>query len=100
MELNGLGRELDELDLAGKHRAVTGVLASHPEGRDVHINNASITFHGAEMLVDSQIRLNVGCRYGLIGPNGCGWCLMLNLSGGDFTLERRFPVVTSSVFER
>ena len=72
LELNGIGRELDELDLAGKHRAVTGVLASHAQGRDVDIINASITFHGTEMLVDTQIKLNIGNRYGLIGPNGCG----------------------------
>ena len=71
-QLEGIGRELDELDLAGKHRAVTGVLASHPEGRDVHIINASITFHGVEMLVDTMLKLNMGSRYGLIGPNGSG----------------------------
>ncbi len=70
--VNGIARELDELDLQAKNRAVTGVLASHPDSRDVHIMNLSITFHGAEMLVDTNLNLNVGCRYGLIGPNGCG----------------------------
>ena len=64
--------EVDDLHLAAKYRAVTGVLASHPEGRDVHINAASITFHGAELLVDSRIELNTGRRYGLLGLNGCG----------------------------
>ncbi len=72
--VNGIAKELDDLDLQAKNRAVTGVLASHPDSRDTHIMNLSITFHGAEMLVDTNLNLNVGCRYGLIGPNGCGKC--------------------------
>ncbi|KAK3758024.1 hypothetical protein RRG08_006605 [Elysia crispata] len=62
----------DELTLAAKHRSVTGVLASHPDSRDVHIHNLSILFHGAELLMESTLELNVGRRYGLIGLNGCG----------------------------
>ncbi|RUS76774.1 hypothetical protein EGW08_015451 [Elysia chlorotica] len=62
----------DELTLAAKHRSVTGVLASHHESRDVHIHNLSILFHGAELLTESTLELNVGRRYGLIGLNGCG----------------------------
>ncbi|GFR58651.1 ATP-binding cassette sub-family F member 2 [Elysia marginata] len=63
---------LDELTLAAKHRSVTGVLASHPDSRDVHIHNLSILFHGAELLTETTLELNVGRRYGLIGLNGCG----------------------------
>ena len=50
----------------------TGVLASHPESRDVHIENLSITFHGVELLSDTRLELNCGRRYGLLGLNGCG----------------------------
>ena len=50
----------------------TGVLASHPESRDVHIENFSITFHGVELLADTRLELNCGRRYGLLGLNGCG----------------------------
>ena len=50
----------------------TGVLASHPESRDVHIENFSITFHGVELLTDTRLELNCGRRYGLLGLNGCG----------------------------
>jgi len=64
--------EFDGLALAAKHRSCTGVLASHPDSRDVHIANLSILFHGAELLMDSDLELNVGRRYGLIGLNGCG----------------------------
>ncbi len=59
-------------DLKISERACTGVLASHPEARDLHINQFSITFHGVELLVDTKLELNCGRRYGLIGQNGCG----------------------------
>lgn len=63
---------MDDLALAAKHRSCTGVLASHPDARDIHINNLSILFHGAELLMESNLELNSGNRYGLIGLNGCG----------------------------
>ncbi|XP_071102777.1 ATP-binding cassette sub-family F member 2-like [Haliotis cracherodii] len=68
---------LDGLDLASKYRSCTGVLASHPDSRDVHIHNLSITFHGVELLQDTKFELNVGRRYGLIGLNGCGKSTLL-----------------------
>ena len=49
-----------------------GVLASHPSSRDVHIQNFSLTFHGAELLADTKLELNTGRRYGLVGLNGSG----------------------------
>jgi ATP-binding cassette subfamily F protein 2 len=49
-----------------------GVLASHPNGRDVHIHQFSLTFYGQELLVDAQLELNNGRRYGIIGLNGSG----------------------------
>lgn len=64
--------QLDEMEIAAQHRSVTGVLASHPESRDLHIHNLSLLFHGVELLMDSKMELNVGKRYGLIGFNGCG----------------------------
>lgn len=67
-----LEAKMDELSLAAKHRSCTGVLASHLDSRDLHIHNLSILFHGAELLLDSTLEINVGQRYGLIGLNGCG----------------------------
>ena len=58
--------------MAAEHRAVTGVLGSHPDSRDIQIINLSITFHGAEILQDTKLELNCGRRYGLMGLNGCG----------------------------
>ncbi|XP_041365113.1 ATP-binding cassette sub-family F member 2-like [Gigantopelta aegis] len=67
------------LDLAAKHRSCTGVLGSHPDSRDVHIETLSIAFHGAELLHDTRLELNVGRRYGLIGLNGCGKSTLLKV---------------------
>lgn len=66
-------QELDEFELAkSEARAVTGVLASHPNSTDVHISSLSLTFHGQELLADTSLELNSGRRYGLIGLNGTG----------------------------
>jgi ATP-binding cassette subfamily F protein 2 len=48
----------------------TGVLASHPQSRDVHIISFTLLYHGHELLVDADLELNHGRRYGLLGPNG------------------------------
>lgn len=70
-------KELDEFELAKTEaRAVTGVLASHPNSTDVHISSLSLTFHGQELLADTSLELNSGRRYGLIGLNGTGKSLL------------------------
>lgn len=80
-DVDGLRSQLDDLDLAAKHRAVTGVLASHPDSRDVHLHGFTITFHGAELVKDAKVELNCGRRYGLIGLNGCGKSSFLSALG-------------------
>ena len=77
ISVNEIEEELEALTLLAKHRACTGVLASHPDSRDVHIDNLSITFHGVVLLDDTKLELNVGRRYGLIGLNGCGMCCIV-----------------------
>ena len=67
---NGVTNEMNNLKIS--NRACTGVLASHPEARDLHIHQFSITFHGVELLLDTKLEVNTGRRYGLIGKNGCG----------------------------
>nr|QNH67965.1 ATP-binding cassette transporter subfamily F member 2 [Brachionus plicatilis] len=54
------------------NRACTGVLASHPNGRDIHIHQFSLTFYGQELVTDAKLELNMGRRYGIIGLNGSG----------------------------
>ncbi|MCJ8731834.1 hypothetical protein PDJAM_G00203850 [Pangasius djambal] len=81
-EINGvasLTKELDDFELKKTEaRAVTGVLASHPNSTDVHISSLSLTFHGQELLSDTCLELNSGRRYGLIGLNGTGKSMLLS----------------------
>ncbi|EFJ17947.1 ATP-binding cassette transporter, subfamily F, member 4, SmABCF4 [Selaginella moellendorffii] len=62
-------------------RTCTGVLASHPQSRDIHIESLSVTFHGHELVSDSTLELNYGRRYGLLGLNGCGKSTLLSAIG-------------------
>uniref|UniRef100_H2Y9Z5 ABC transporter domain-containing protein n=1 Tax=Ciona savignyi TaxID=51511 RepID=H2Y9Z5_CIOSA len=63
-------------------RSCTGVLASHPISSDLHIYNYSCTYHGQVLFQDTNLELNCGNRYGLIGANGCGKSTMLASLGG------------------
>ena len=65
-------KTVGDLEISSQHRACTGVLASHPDGRDVQVIGVTITFHGVELLSDTKLELNAGRRYGLLGSNGCG----------------------------
>ncbi|XP_043923507.1 ATP-binding cassette sub-family F member 2 [Protopterus annectens] len=77
-----LTKELDDFEMKkAAARAVTGVLASHPNSTDVHIINLSLTFHGQELLSDTTLELNSGRRYGLIGLNGTGKSMLLSAIG-------------------
>mgnify|MGYP001807258387 FL=1 len=58
-------------------RSTTGVLASHPQSRDIQIDSFTLLYHGHELLQDSKLELNYGRRYGLLGLNGCGKSTML-----------------------
>lgn len=53
-------------------RMCTGELASQPNARDIKFVNFSLSFHGEELIKDTTLELNYGCRYGLLGRNGCG----------------------------
>ncbi|CAB1349552.1 unnamed protein product, partial [Coregonus sp. 'balchen'] len=90
-DINGvasLTKELDEFELKKLDaRAVTGVLASHPNSTDVHIASLSLTFHGQELLTDTSLELNSGRRYGLLGLNGTGKSMLLSAIG-----HREIPI--------
>ncbi|AMD22429.1 HGR090Wp [Eremothecium sinecaudum] len=53
-------------------RVVTGVLDSLQTSRDIKMSSVSLLFHGKVLIQDSQLELNYGRRYGLLGENGCG----------------------------
>uniref|UniRef100_A0A8C7N1H0 ATP-binding cassette sub-family F member 2 n=1 Tax=Oncorhynchus kisutch TaxID=8019 RepID=A0A8C7N1H0_ONCKI len=80
--VESLTKEMDEFELKKTEaRAVTGVLASHPNSTDVHVTSMSLTFHGQELLQDTSLELNSGRRYGLIGLNGTGKSMLLAAIG-------------------
>ncbi|CAM8910175.1 unnamed protein product [Rhodiola kirilowii] len=76
---------VDELKISD--RTCTGVLCSHPLSRDIRIELLSVTFHGHDLIVDSELELNYGRRYGLLGLNGCGKSTLLTAIG-----RRELPI--------
>lgn len=72
---NGVG------SLVISDRTCTGVLCSHPLSRDIRIESLALTFHGHDLIVDSELELNYGRRYGLLGLNGCGKSTLLAAIG-------------------
>lgn len=42
----------------------------HPNSKDVSITNVSLILKGREIVIDGNITLNWGQRYGLLGANG------------------------------
>lgn len=68
---------VESSSLVLSNRACTGVITSHPQSRDIQIQSLTVLFHGHELLTDTEIDLNFGRRYGLIGPNGCGKSTLL-----------------------
>jgi len=53
----------------------------HKNNKDISIDNLSITFHGKNIITDSELKLNFGQRYGLVGSNGCGKSVLMNTLG-------------------
>nr|DAD32694.1 TPA_asm: hypothetical protein HUJ06_011545 [Nelumbo nucifera] len=47
----------------------------------LNIESLSVTFHGHDLIVDSELELNYGRRYGLLGLNGCGKSTLLAAIG-------------------
>nr|UOU03350.1 ATP-binding cassette subfamily F2 [Brachionus rubens] len=91
------------------NRACTGVLASHPHGRDIHIHQFSVTFYGQELVADSNLELNMGRRYGILGLNGSGKSTILTAIAKKeipipphvdiFHLSREIPATNKTALE-
>jgi ATP-binding cassette subfamily F protein 2 len=108
-----LEKKLNALNLLDKanaqNRSCTGVLASHPNGRDIHIHQFSLTFYGQELLVDANLELNCGRRYGILGLNGSGKSTVLAAIANKeipipehidiFHLSREIPASTKTALE-
>ncbi|KAI3874563.1 hypothetical protein MKW98_006779 [Papaver atlanticum] len=83
--LDKLANGVENIEISD--RTCTGVLCSHPMSRDIHIESLSVTFHGHDLIVDSEMELNYGRRYGLLGLNGCGKSTLLTAIG-----KRELPI--------
>lgn len=66
-DLSGMAKLKMDTDRSG-----SGVLASDPKSRDIHIDSYSLSFHGRLLIEGASIALNYGQRYGLLGENGSG----------------------------
>jgi len=66
------GSTTKEQQRVAARRATTGVLASAPAAMDVKFDSFSIQVSGVQLVSDTSVELNQGCRYGLIGDNGSG----------------------------
>lgn len=58
-------------------RVATGILVSEPRARDIKISQFSLSLYGIPLIDDTDIELNHGARYGLVGRNGCGKSTLL-----------------------
>jgi len=71
--VTALASQFERVELeSAQFRSCTGVLASHPRSRDLKIDSFTVTFHGAEIVTDTNLEFNTGRRYGLVGLNGSG----------------------------
>ena len=53
-------------------RSVTGVLASRKTDIDVKFESFGVSLGGNPLVVDTDIEMHQGCRYGIVGENGSG----------------------------
>ncbi|KAJ2136061.1 ABC transporter ATP-binding protein arb1, partial [Coemansia sp. RSA 1935] len=85
-----LGKSMKDLKLEAiksTDRSATGVLTSNKQGRDIHMDSYTLSFHGRMLIENARVELNYGNRYGLLGDNGCGKSTFLrSIAEGDIEL--------------
>ena len=68
-------------------------MISEPRARDIKIAQFSLSLHGHVLVEDTTIELNHGCRYGLLGRNGCGKSTFLKcLAAREVPIPNHFDV--------
>lgn len=85
-----LNLEEEEEEKRAAARSCTGAMGTNARSRDIKIVNFSISFHGCEFLNETDLDLNCGRRYGLIGANGSGKSTLLSVIG-----RREVPIQES-----
>ena len=51
----------------------------HPNARDINVSGVTVTYHGKPLIEESDIVINWGNRYGLIGQNGSGKSILMKV---------------------
>eukprot|EP01064_Diplonema_japonicum_P003002 TRINITY_DN11974_c0_g3_i1.p1 TRINITY_DN11974_c0_g3~~TRINITY_DN11974_c0_g3_i1.p1 ORF type:complete len:592 (+),score=186.50 TRINITY_DN11974_c0_g3_i1:51-1826(+) len=63
------------------------------QDRNVKVKSVDINYHGNNILVEAELNLVQGRRYGLLGSNGCGKSTLLNVMGaGEIEMPPRVNV--------
>ena len=66
---------------------------SDPKGRDIKIDQYTLSFHGRLLIEGAEIALNYGQRYGLLGENGSGKSTFLqSLADRDVEIPEHIDV--------
>ncbi len=58
--LANLSKAVKEVSVSDTGRSCTGVLASHPQSRDIHVASFTLLYFGHDLLVDADLELNYG----------------------------------------
>ena len=70
-DLSGAITSMKKLNMATE-RSAAGVLVSDVKGRDIKIDQYTLSFHGRLLIEGAEVALNYGQRYGWLGENGSG----------------------------
>ncbi|KAG9029045.1 hypothetical protein FRB95_005779 [Tulasnella sp. JGI-2019a] len=74
-------------------RSAAGVLVSDLKGRDIKIDQYTLSFHGRLLFEGAEISLNYGQRYGLLGENGSGKSTFLqSLAERDINIPEHIDI--------
>lgn len=60
--------ELNKNDIVVTYEQKRGGL--HANTRDINVSGVTVAFHGKPLVEETDVVINYGNRYGLIGPNG------------------------------
>jgi ATP-binding cassette subfamily F protein 2 len=61
--------------------SATNSKGMHRNTKDIFVEKFSINFFGKILIDESDLTLNFGRRYGVIGPNGCGKSTLMRVLG-------------------
>jgi len=68
---------LDSKEGVLRTAAISGILTSKLDSKDIEISHFSVSIYGSELIQDATLALTFGHRYGLIGQNGSGKSTLL-----------------------